>query len=238
MLTTQSLHAKLRLPAPWRLAGAILTPAEPASRISLRAGRRRGSRTLGSSRRDHSRAAEDVRLDRPASCPLARSDEWLVIDEDGADLMAAAASSGPCIRRVDVSPPEHCRHRQRAGAEAAINSGARRTCRWRFFPSVPARARSSARREIVLFEPPRIRSRRVLAVVLVLRVWAAGRRRGRRGALREAISGPSSGLPATLSSPGEGDAASSSPLRRPGKRARQCPHVPSPRKREKVAAAG
>ena len=100
-----------------------LTPARPASRISLRA-RADAVGALSS--------ALGIDLPtRPSTSTIAEGrmalwlgpDEWLVIDENGADLMAAAASAGVMHSAADVS------HRNTAvivsgpGAAAAINSG-------------------------------------------------------------------------------------------------------------------
>ena len=104
-------------------AGVRVTPAAPATRLSLRAGED-AIATLS--------LAFGLELPRRPKTSASVSgrhalwlgpDEWLVIDENGADLMAAAASAGVMHSAADVS------HRNTAvivsgpGAEAAINSG-------------------------------------------------------------------------------------------------------------------
>lgn len=84
-------------------AGARVTPAAPATRLSLRA----GTDALGALS-----AAFGVTLPtRPKTSASANGrhalwlgpDEWLLIDETGADLMAAAASAGVLHSATDVS---------------------------------------------------------------------------------------------------------------------------------------
>ena len=84
-------------------AGARVTPAAPATRLSLRA----GADALAALS-----AAFGLTLPtRPKTSASANGrhalwlgpDEWLLIDETGADLMAAAASSGVLHSATDVS---------------------------------------------------------------------------------------------------------------------------------------
>lgn len=84
-------------------AGARVTPAAPATRLSLRA----GADALGALS-----AAFGLTLPtRPKTSASANGrhalwlgpDEWLLIDENGADLMAAAAGSGVLHSATDVS---------------------------------------------------------------------------------------------------------------------------------------
>lgn len=130
---------------------AVLTPAAPASRIALRAPEDAVaalSAALG--------VTLPVRPKTSASTGRRHAlwigpDEWLVIDEDGADLMAAAASSGALHSAVDVS------HRNTAvivsgpGAEAAINSGCPQDLSLAIFPVGAASRTVLGKAEIVLF---------------------------------------------------------------------------------------
>jgi len=84
-------------------AGARVTPAAPATRLSLRA----GADALGAL----SSAFGLTLPTRPKTSASANGrhalwlgpDEWLLIDETGADLMAAAASAGVLHSATDVS---------------------------------------------------------------------------------------------------------------------------------------
>ena len=130
---------------------AILTPADPASRIALRAGAEAVSAlsaALG--------VTLPVRPKTSASTGRRHAlwlgpDEWLVIDEDGADLMAAAAASGVVHSAVDVS------HRNTAvivsgpGAEVAINSGCPQDLSLAIFPVGACSRTIFGKAEIVLF---------------------------------------------------------------------------------------
>ncbi|MDX0423873.1 sarcosine oxidase subunit gamma family protein [Sinorhizobium medicae] len=129
---------------------AILTPAEPASRISLRAGHdaiSALSAALG--------VTVPLRPKTSASTGKRHAlwlgpDEWLVIDEEGADLVAAFASSGALHSAVDVS------HRNTAvivsgpGAEAAINSGCPQDLSLALFPVGACSRTIFGKAEIVL----------------------------------------------------------------------------------------
>ncbi|WEX77040.1 sarcosine oxidase subunit gamma [Sinorhizobium numidicum] len=130
---------------------AILTPAGPASRISLRAAPDAVSPVS---------AAIGVTLPtRPKTSASTGKrhalwlgpDEWLVIDEDGADLMAAAASTGVLHSAVDIS------HRNTAvivngpGAEVAINSGCPQDLSLGIFPVGACSRTIFGKVEIVLF---------------------------------------------------------------------------------------
>lgn len=84
-------------------AGARVTPAAPATRLSLRA----GADALGAL----SSAFGLTLPTRPKTSASANGrhalwlgpDEWLLIDETGADLMAAAASAGVLHSATDIS---------------------------------------------------------------------------------------------------------------------------------------
>jgi sarcosine oxidase subunit gamma len=84
-------------------AGARVTPAAPAARLSLRA----GTDALGAL----STAFGLTLPTRPKTSASSNGrhalwlgpDEWLLIDENGADLMAAAAGSGVLHSATDVS---------------------------------------------------------------------------------------------------------------------------------------
>lgn len=84
-------------------AGARVTPAAPATRLSLRA----GADALGAL----SSAFGLTLPTRPKTSASANGrhalwlgpDEWLLIDETGADLVAAAASAGVLHSATDVS---------------------------------------------------------------------------------------------------------------------------------------
>ncbi|OAP37782.1 sarcosine oxidase subunit gamma [Sinorhizobium glycinis] len=129
---------------------AILTPAAPASRISLRAGKDAVpalSAALG--------VTLPLRPKTSASSGKRHAlwlgpDEWLVIDEDDADLMAAAGSSGALHSAVDVS------HRNTAiivsgpGAEVAINSGCPQDLSLGLFPVGACSRTIFGKAEIVL----------------------------------------------------------------------------------------
>lgn len=112
----------------------VLTPAPAASRLSLRAG---ADALSGLS------TALGVTLPTRAKTSASKGkrhalwlgpDEWLVIDEGEADLMAAAGKSGALHSAVDVS------HRNVAvivsgpGAEVAINSGCPQDLSLAIFP--------------------------------------------------------------------------------------------------------
>jgi sarcosine oxidase, subunit gamma len=130
---------------------AMLTPAAAASRIALRAPAEAVSAlstALG--------VTLPVRPKTSASTGKRHAlwlgpDEWLVIDEDRADLMAAAASSGALHSAADAS------HRNTAvivsgpGAEVAINSGCPQDLSLSFFPVGACSRTILGKAEIVLF---------------------------------------------------------------------------------------
>ncbi|HXV30288.1 MAG TPA: sarcosine oxidase subunit gamma [Sinorhizobium sp.] len=129
---------------------AILTPAPAASRISLRAPAEAVSAlsaALG--------VTLPVRPKTSASKGKRHAlwlgpDEWLVIDEDGADLMTAAASSGALHSATDVS------HRNTAvivsgpGADVTINSGCPQDLSLAIFPVGACSRTVVGKAEIVL----------------------------------------------------------------------------------------
>jgi sarcosine oxidase, subunit gamma len=115
-------------------AAVRLTPAAPASRISLRAPAGSLSALSGA-----------LGLTLPVKPKTSNSadgrhalwigpDEWLIIDENEADLMAAAASSGALHSATDVS------HRNTAiivsgpGAETTVNGGCPQDLSLAIFP--------------------------------------------------------------------------------------------------------
>ncbi|WP_018235659.1 sarcosine oxidase subunit gamma family protein [Ensifer sp. BR816] len=129
---------------------AVLTPAAPASRIALRAGKDAVpalSAALGVTlpQRPKTSASTGTR-----HALWLGPDEWLVIDEDGADLMGAAATSGSLHSAVDVS------HRNTAiivsgpGAEVAINSGCPQDLSLALFPVGACSRTIFGKAEIVL----------------------------------------------------------------------------------------
>lgn len=118
-----------------------ITPCEPVSRISLRAGAAEVPTlsaalglTLPTRPKGSARSGDRFAL-------WLGPDEWLVIDESGADLMAAAGGAGVVHSAVDVS------HRNTGiivsgpGAAVAINAGCPLDLTLRAFP-VGAAARS------------------------------------------------------------------------------------------------
>ncbi|ODR90516.1 sarcosine oxidase subunit gamma family protein [Sinorhizobium alkalisoli] len=129
---------------------AMITPAAPASRLSLRAPAESVaglSAALG--------VTLPVRAKTSASTGRRHAlwlgpDEWLLIDEDGADLMAAAASSGTLHSAADVS------HRNTAvivsgpDAEIAVNSGCPQDLSLRLFPVGACSRTIFGKAEIVL----------------------------------------------------------------------------------------
>ena len=132
-------------------AGARVTPAAPATRLSLRA----GADALGALS-----AAFGLTLPtRPKASASANGrpalwigpDEWLLIDENGADLMALAAGSGVLHSSTDVS------HRNTAilvsgpDAAGAIASGCPLDLGNGIFPVGAAARTVLGKIEIVLF---------------------------------------------------------------------------------------
>ncbi|MVA24772.1 sarcosine oxidase subunit gamma [Agrobacterium vitis] len=84
-------------------AHVALTPAAPASRISLRAG---ADAVSGLSSALGLELPTAPKTSAHAGARLAfwlGPDEWLVIDEDGADLVAASSASGTIHSATDVS---------------------------------------------------------------------------------------------------------------------------------------
>ena len=129
--------ATRKLPLAGRHGGSAtvrLTPAAPASRISLRA----PSDSIGGL----SQALGLQMPNRPKTSASANGghalwlgpDEWLVIDENGADLVGLAASAGVLHSAVDVS------HRNTAvivsgpGAEATLSGGCPQDLSLQAFP--------------------------------------------------------------------------------------------------------
>ena len=132
-------------------AGVRLTPAEPAFRISLRA--------ASGDVKALSKALGITLPSRPKGSAVAKSrlafwlgpDEWLVIDERGEDLMAAAAASGVAHSAVDVS------HRNTAiivsgpQAEIVLNSGCPQDLSLKAFPVGAVSRTLLGKIEIVLY---------------------------------------------------------------------------------------
>lgn len=104
-------------------AAVRITPCEPASRISLRA----GAAEVASLSTALGLALPTVPKASAASgnrfALWLGPDEWLVIDEAGADLMAAAAASGVVHSAVDVSHRNIGIIVSGPGAADAINAG-------------------------------------------------------------------------------------------------------------------
>lgn len=128
-----------------------LTPAEPAARVSLRAG---ADAIAGLSK------SLGIKLPvKPKSSVAAKGrialwlgpDEWLLIDEKGGDLMADCAASGTVHSATDVS------HRNTAiivsgpGAEATINAGCPQDLSLSVFPVGAASRTILAKIEVVLY---------------------------------------------------------------------------------------
>lgn len=150
---TRSNEALRRVPLAGRQGGSHsvrLAPAAPASRISLRV-----------RAEDVAALSKALGLDlptRPKTSAAAgeRSalwlgpDEWLVIDQSGADLVAAVAASGALHSATDVS------HRNTAimvsgpGAEAAISSGCSQDVSLAVFPVGACSRTLFGKAEIVL----------------------------------------------------------------------------------------
>ncbi|NTJ65490.1 sarcosine oxidase subunit gamma family protein [Agrobacterium rhizogenes] len=118
--------ATRKLPLAGRHGGSStvrLTPAAPASRISLRA----PGESLGS-------LSQALGLQLPTRPKTSASnngrhalwlgpDEWLVIDENGADLVGVAASSGALHSATDVSHRNTAIIVSGASAEATLAAG-------------------------------------------------------------------------------------------------------------------
>ncbi|MDI7860481.1 sarcosine oxidase subunit gamma [Rhizobiaceae bacterium n13] len=132
-------------------ATVILVPAEAASRISLRA-----------RAEDVGALSKGLGLALPVKPKTSATagertalwlgpDEWLVIDQSGADLVAVAASSGALHSATDVS------HRNTAvivsgpGAAAAINSGCPQDLALAVFPVGACSRTIFGKAEIVLW---------------------------------------------------------------------------------------
>ncbi|NSZ17832.1 sarcosine oxidase subunit gamma [Agrobacterium vitis] len=84
-------------------AHVALTPAAPASRISLRAGADAVSGLSSALGLTLPTAPKTSAHTGPRLVFWLGPDEWLVIDEDGADLIAACAASGTIHSATDVS---------------------------------------------------------------------------------------------------------------------------------------
>ncbi|MBP2237403.1 sarcosine oxidase subunit gamma [Sinorhizobium kostiense] len=130
---------------------ATVTPAVPASRIALRAPAESVSAlsaALG--------VTLPVRPKTSASTAKRHAlwlgpDEWLVIDEDGADLMAAAASSNALHSATDVSHRNTAVIVSGSGAEVAINSGCPQDLSLAIFPVGACSRTIFGKAEIILF---------------------------------------------------------------------------------------
>lgn len=132
-------------------AAASLTAAEPASRLSLRC-RPDGIAAL-------STALGLTLPQKPKTSASAGGrhalwlgpDEWLLIDETGADLLAAAATSGVMHSATDIS------HRNTAiivkgrGAETAVSAGCPQDLSLAVFPVGACSRTVFGKAEIVLF---------------------------------------------------------------------------------------
>ena len=132
-------------------AGARVTPAAPATRLSLRA----GTDALGALS-----AAFGLQLPtRPKTSASANGrhalwlgpDEWLLIDENEADLMTLAASSGVLHSATDVSHRNTAVLVSGANAADAIASGCPLDLGNGIFPVGAAARTVLGKIEIVLF---------------------------------------------------------------------------------------
>jgi sarcosine oxidase subunit gamma len=107
-------------------AGSVtLTAAAPASRLSLRAPElslASLSRALGLDLPQAAKTSATAASGRRHALWLG-PDEWLVIDEDGADLPAAAAGATALHAAVDVSHRNVAILVSGTGAEACLNAG-------------------------------------------------------------------------------------------------------------------
>ncbi len=114
-------HAERRTSA----GGVVLSAAGPASRLALRA----PELSLGSLSRALGVTLPIIPKTSAASANLRRHalwlgpDEWLVIDEDGVDLVAECAASKSLFSAVDVSHRNVAILVDGAGAAACVNAG-------------------------------------------------------------------------------------------------------------------
>lgn len=129
---------------------AALTPAAPATRLSLRAKPDAVSALS---------AALGVPLPTKPKTSASENgrhalwlgpDEWLVIDEKEADLMAAVASSGVLHSATDVSHRNTAVLVRGSGAEAAVNGGCPQDLSLATFPVGACSRTVFAKSEIVL----------------------------------------------------------------------------------------
>jgi len=146
-------QAHRALPLAGRHGGSAtvrLTPAAPASRISLRAPADSVaalSKALGLDLPVKPKTS--ARSDKRAALWLG-PDEWLVIDESGADLLAAAASASVLHSAVDVS------HRNTAvivsgpGAETTLSGGCPQNLSLETFPAGACSRTLFGKAEVVL----------------------------------------------------------------------------------------
>lgn len=132
-------------------SGVQLTPAEPASRISLRAG---ADAVAGLSKA--------LGLDLPTRPKTSTSangrvalwigpDEWLVIDEKEGDLMAACAGSGTVHSATDVSHRNTAIIVSGAGATRAINASCPQDLSLDVFPVGGCSRTILGKAEVVLY---------------------------------------------------------------------------------------
>ena len=127
-----------------------LTPAAPASRISLRAGPDAVSALSGALGLDLPTRPKGSASANGRTAIWLGPDEWLVIDENGADLVAVAGSSGALHAATDVS------HRNTAifvagpGAASAINAGCPQDLSLAVFPVGAGSRTILGKAEIVL----------------------------------------------------------------------------------------
>lgn len=118
-------------PLEGRLAGSSLVsvkPGKPASRLALRA---RPDALASLSKALEVKLPEEPKTSTQATAIKIKGrralwigpDEWLVIDENGADLMAACKGATGVFSAVDVSNRNTAIIVSGAGAEAAISAG-------------------------------------------------------------------------------------------------------------------
>ncbi|MCA0425259.1 MAG: sarcosine oxidase subunit gamma [Proteobacteria bacterium] len=108
-----------------RRAPICLHPADAASRLSLRAGAgaiAALSRALGIKLPETPKSSAMSRSKKRSALWLG-PDEWLVIDTDGADLMAACAGVKQLHSAVDISHRHVAILVEGAGAEATLAAG-------------------------------------------------------------------------------------------------------------------
>jgi sarcosine oxidase, subunit gamma len=123
MAEAQAIRTSVLKPVSGGSGAATLTPAAPASRISLRAGGdalKALSKALGLTLPEvpQASASKDGR-----TALWLGPDEWLVIDEDGADLMALCAGVKQLHSAVDISHRNTAIIVKGSMAAEAINAG-------------------------------------------------------------------------------------------------------------------